>query len=401
MAIKDALRNPTKQMRLTFRALPVSHKWLLVALLEVSAESMSELLNYFRGNREALSDLYEEYCPEKDREPFARVLEQLTEAFVKARARHNGQVMVDWIHPSYRDLVIDELVLDPGLRTSFLSRASLEGIKLAVSDSGGRFGERSQPLVRSAESWSVLRDRCLALAGPGTCDRELLEVLADSASKQSPGSNRERLGRILFQICGVIRERWGATRHLLSPKELKAFAAARNYSMPLAPLPDLHETWEALVERFRKGLRRADPDDFMDFDYGPFNALTAFGEAIFECSAKFLTSVDFPGAFEKELDAVFSNARAEASDRPNSSDPEELRGMAERADDVVTALNRLTNIQGRTDGAVSSLATRLVFQSESLREKAAENEPPEPDWDDGDRAPSTPTFDVDLLFSEL
>ena len=170
-AIKDSLRNPTKQMRVTFEKLPSAYKWFLVAVLELpdAEESYSVRL---RGNVANLRNLYEAYCPDADHQPFETIMEHLTEAFVKVRETDFGGTVVDWIHPSYRDLVIEELIKNAELRNTFLRRASLEGVKLAVSDTGGRYGARSLPFIRSAESWDVLKDRCLSMVASDIGDAE-------------------------------------------------------------------------------------------------------------------------------------------------------------------------------------------------------------------------------------
>ena len=54
---------------------------------------------------------------------------------------------IDWIHPSCRDLVIEELTSEPTLQAKFVEKMSLQGIKLSVSDSGGVTGERRLPLL--------------------------------------------------------------------------------------------------------------------------------------------------------------------------------------------------------------------------------------------------------------
>ena len=63
------------------------------------------------------------------------VLDELREAFIK------GDAEIDWMHPSYRDLVIDELARDAHLQQAFLSSTGLGGIKLAISDTGGASGD--------------------------------------------------------------------------------------------------------------------------------------------------------------------------------------------------------------------------------------------------------------------
>lgn len=65
---------------------------------------------------------------------------------------------VDWVHPSWRDLVIESLANDPFARRRFLSRCGVDGAALALSGSGGSEGERERPLLRSDADWDALGD---------------------------------------------------------------------------------------------------------------------------------------------------------------------------------------------------------------------------------------------------
>ena len=73
--VLNAIRNPTDRMRKSFKALPGSHKWMLVALLEGG--------RFLEGER--LRDLYETHCPVDVRKPFHEVIEELSESFVRLR----------------------------------------------------------------------------------------------------------------------------------------------------------------------------------------------------------------------------------------------------------------------------------------------------------------------------
>jgi len=214
LAIKEALRNPTKQMRVTFEKLPSAYKWFLVALLEVP-EAEGSILKRIQGNVEKLQSLYDAYCPDTDHRPFNTIMEHLTEAFVKVRRTDWGGTVVDWIHPSYRDLVIEELIQNADLRNTFLRRASLEGVKLAISDTGGQYGNRRLPFIRSAESWDVLRERCLSLIAADIGDREVLEILANAASQNASAERASRWTRLLAPVCKAVQEN-GMRKHALS-----------------------------------------------------------------------------------------------------------------------------------------------------------------------------------------
>jgi hypothetical protein len=67
-------------------------------------------------------------------------------------------VRVTWVHPSWRDLVIDSLAADPLARRRFLSRCGVDGAALALSESGGPEGERMRPLLRDDRDWDALGD---------------------------------------------------------------------------------------------------------------------------------------------------------------------------------------------------------------------------------------------------
>jgi hypothetical protein len=307
LAVKEALRNPTKQMRVTFQKLPPAYKWFLVSLLEAPQSPLT-----VGGNIGRLRDLYEAYCPDEDHEPFTDVMDHLTEAFVKVRQSQSpwGDPMVDWIHPSYRDLVIEELIQESWLRNTFLRRASLEGVKLAVSNTGGQHGNRRMPLIRSAESWDVLQERCLALIASDVGDREVLETLANAASEEASGGPEYRWQSLLALVCGAVREKWDRESTLVSAFDLKAFAQARSYAQPIPALPDLRPTWGSLDELFRESLRVVGANRSLDDE--AFVNLTAFAHAVMQCAPEFLREKGFPDRYEAEIAEVFF--RAESGD---------------------------------------------------------------------------------------
>jgi hypothetical protein len=172
--IARAIRNPTERMRKTFTALPEAHKWFLISLLEAGAGSGPDDVSAFFGTdadsvRDSVFGLYEAHCPRDERRPATEVFDELRESFV------SGGVQIDWMHPSYRDLVIDELSADPGLQHEFLSSMGLSGIKLAISDTGGKEGERRFPLMNLHDSWEILDSRCIWVAQNGPLARQELK----------------------------------------------------------------------------------------------------------------------------------------------------------------------------------------------------------------------------------
>lgn len=333
LALREMLRNPTKQMRIAFQRLPSAYKWLLVALLEIS--EIQPPWSY-DGNISRLQATYEAYCPDAERETFDTVADHLTEAFVKTRkSLHGARVNVDWIHPSYRDLVIDELIEDAKLRSAFIRGASLEGIKLAVSGTGGKSGERRLPFIRSAESWDILQERCLALARTPGEQEELLETLADAASQDASPDNCRRWEKLLWLVSNQVREGWNRRSEPITAEESEAFGQARAQASPTPELPDIDRAWGELEERFRDGLQNRNPS--VEFDFDPFDELSEFASAVSASAPQYLLEKGFTDKYEAEMALICEEARSEADASFSVDDADALRGIAERMGTIATA----------------------------------------------------------------
>jgi hypothetical protein len=85
-------------------------------------------------------------------------------------------VRVAWVHPTWRDLVIERLAGDAELRRHFLGRCGPHGVMLALSTAGGAHGERVLPLIADDGDWDALGDRIYALL-PALDHAELAAVL--------------------------------------------------------------------------------------------------------------------------------------------------------------------------------------------------------------------------------
>jgi hypothetical protein len=67
------------------------------------------------------------------------------------------------VHPSWRDLVIEELAQDATARRHFLARCGIDGAAVALSGSGGATGERERALLRADADWDALGDGLYSL----------------------------------------------------------------------------------------------------------------------------------------------------------------------------------------------------------------------------------------------
>lgn len=151
--IDNAIQSPTPRMRKAFAGLPVAHRDLLIDMLECDRYCSFEKLSAIAKRRQRVVT----------EEALRAMVEDLTGTFLK-ETRYG---VLNWIHPSYRDVVIDSVSGDAALQVEFLRKASVRGLRLAFSTEGGEAGKRNLPFLRSAASWDAAGKRLAALVqGP-------------------------------------------------------------------------------------------------------------------------------------------------------------------------------------------------------------------------------------------
>jgi hypothetical protein len=349
-----------------------------------------------------LREIYEGYCPDSQRIPFEEATQQLNEAFIRVREKETFARYADWIHPSYRDLVIDELTADSDLRTQFLRRASLEGVKIAVSDTGGQEGQRRLPFMLSGESWRVLEDRCLSIISDGNQDSDMLEVLASAAAKSTSNDLAARWERLLTAVCNAVRGKWDATQRVINSREIGAFERARSSIKSLIQLPDLTHTWGRTEEEFRGSLD-GDPE-LRDFDLSPLDDLTSLATVVEKLDPAFLMQRNFPLGLEDDMRFFLRVAEREICSDLDYDDPSRMRSHASDVSRFVDSIERFDFTASEVGDEAYEYTNKLRKRVEELERRASEMDPPEREFDReeyGRPHPNDAGFDVNALFEEL
>jgi len=169
-------------------------------------------------------------------------------------------VKLEWIHPSWRDLVIDELAADPVARRAFLNRAEIEGLLLALSVNGGADGRRQLPLLRTDADWDTATARITTLVR-GADDQHagsLLRALAEGLDVVG-GFERVELGALAQTTLDATRRTWTAEHSTLALPTLEAWLQIAHRLNDTAPAPVV-PTWAALERpnAFAEPLRALD-----------------------------------------------------------------------------------------------------------------------------------------------
>jgi hypothetical protein len=197
---------------------------------------------------------------------------------------------VEWVHPSWRDLVIEHLARDPDARAQFLSSCGAHGLLLALSSAGGERGQRKLPLLVRDRDWDALTDRAYELI-PELDTPELIGVLDGIrlAIVEASAARLEALA-LAHTVLAHVAKLCDATHAPIALPVLEAWLALAtrlpNDSERPAP-PNLKRTWAELLpssapalddryglEQFADWLtladllREHDPDELRRFRFG-------------------------------------------------------------------------------------------------------------------------------------
>jgi hypothetical protein len=264
------LRDPTDAMTRSLEALGSEHHDLLVALLDAPPSWVSE---------RDLAHALRRHHPGGLTLPPHQLIDRLADHFL--RVTEGG---VGWVHPSWRDLVIDDLAADGERRLRFLRAAGIDGIELALSTAGGARGERSLPLVVDDADWDVLVTRVLELARELDSDAtaRLLYALAEACTGARGGWAGREAAVVAREALAATAERLRDATVALALLEawLEAAAAVPRAPEPpplarawvqLLPLPSFEtaaevaraDDWLALAQV----LRRHRPDDLRELGF--------------------------------------------------------------------------------------------------------------------------------------
>ena len=233
--LERELASPTEAMRTSFRALEDEHRELLIALLDAPAGLIDE--------RELAATVRRHHAGGLSRPP-GELIDRLTDHFLRVTPLGIG-----WVHPSWRDLVINELREDTAARRRFLDACALHGTMLALSQEGGVAGERTLPLLVSDGDWDRLGDRMRHLAKQLE-DQELAQLLLALHGVRSADiarSQKREARNLAACLLSAIARRWDQRHRPLPGFLVEHWFALREWAAPRAvQQPQLGPTWAEL-----------------------------------------------------------------------------------------------------------------------------------------------------------
>lgn len=209
---------------------------------------------------------------------------------------------ISWIHPSYRDLMIDELTNNSSTRIRFLKEMSIRGIKLAISDTGGPDGERKFPFMVDEETWEIFKKRCLELADTGSpSEQQVLITTLTDASQNAIGRQKEIILSTLSEVLNLVKNYWNKNNLIISSYDLSVYIKASLLVHPLPPMPNLDFSWKTKYEATSKALDEYEEGDEFFVGYLRLSEWVDFLHEINFGEPRFLRQVDFPNHYLSKI----------------------------------------------------------------------------------------------------
>ncbi len=153
-----------------------------------------------------------------------------------------------WVHPSWRDLVIEHVAESPQLRRAFITRAELPGILLTLSTEGGPAGSRRLPLLATDTDWDALGDAthrlCLVLAEPDLA--KLMDALDHAHLADLDEYHASEMQGVCEVVVGTVHRRFAHDPTVLSARTLTAwYALVDRRERPPPSIAELADAYRA------------------------------------------------------------------------------------------------------------------------------------------------------------
>jgi len=232
--LERELAMPTEAMRTSFGVLESEHRELLIALLDAPGGLIDE--------RDLAATVRRHHAGGLSRPP-SELIDRLTDHFL-----HITPLGIGWVHPSWRDMVINELREDSAARQRFLEACGLHGVMLALSREGGIVGERILPLLVSDSDWDALGDRAGKLAKQLE-DQELAQLflaLRGLWTVEITRSQKREARSLVTNVLKMTARRWDQEHRPLPGFLLEHWYALREWDPEAIQPPQLGLTWAEL-----------------------------------------------------------------------------------------------------------------------------------------------------------
>lgn len=309
----------------------------------------------------------------------------------------------DWVHPSQRDLVIDQLSASSEMSKHYLKHGGIPAITLALSQSGGALGSRTFPLLIHDGSWDVLAEASITsiLDDHVHNTTRIFTVLEDATL--NPADIRVR--DLVFRVCSAVREYWDREHIILSSSLIARFLKLCEKTERYLSSPSLQLSWEHACKQLRE-----EADEAINFPseltVRAVDHWVSFVEVISATEPRLIPKGSLQSLFIAPVTLYLEAFENLVEEEFEDEDPDRYKDEAERLTDVAGTARSLIPFFKSKESDLDSVADKLIEKAESLEEQAEQMKRDlgliEPD-DDEREGPShrESQFDVNVLFEDL
>jgi hypothetical protein len=398
-AVTEAIENPTERMRKSYRQLDEEQRSVLVAMLDCERSPAIEELDKATARFQ------------EPRRPIQEEINLLKEGFLQDAAFNTSYPWrsaqptagVDWIHPSYRDLVIEELERDAPASEHFLQHCSWVGLQLTLSIAGGDKGQRRYPLMTSDKSWAILENRLVSLLKDTSSDHQIREILqAVRASLEGTSGMedvRNRLAKIIKACCDTLRSRLDGEQIELNERIFKEYYDLTIIITPPPPMPDVYRLWRDVQNKFEAMLANAE-DEVLNED--TLSKWIEVVQIVLKTDRRLLLQDGFPEKYTELTEKLCEIVKEEADATVSFSDDDAMSSEADRFAGIAMSLDELLPYFPHSENKLRSASNHAYFRSARLRENArSSSDSDQPSWGKQRSTTAAHVIDLDRLFSDL
>jgi hypothetical protein len=394
-AVTEAIENPTERMRKSYRQLDDEQRAVLVAMLDSERSPSIDDLERAR-NRFQVS-----------RRPIQEAISLLKEGFLQESAHPwtgaQTEDRVDWIHPSYRDLVIEELERDALASEHFLRNCSWVGLQLTLSIAGGDKGQRRYPLMTTDKAWSVLEERLIARLKDTTSEyqiREILQAVRGSLEGTlATGDVRNRIALIIKGCCDTLRIRLDSGQVQLNERTLKEYYDLAMSITPPPPMPDMYRIWSEVQKKLESMLDNAENEALTE------DVLSRWIEVIqilLKSDRRLLLQDGFPEKYDDLILKLCEAVTAEADATVSYPDDDATSSEADRFAAISMNLHEISLHFPHLQDELRSASHDAELRSDRLKEAVrSSRDSDQPSWAKQRSTAAAEAIDLDRLFSDL
>lgn len=277
---------------------------------------------------------------------------------------------MDWMHPSWRDLVIAHLEANSDQRMRFLKQCGIDGFMLALSRAGGRLGEREFPLLHESGDWEALLSSVerVVTSGKDPAWKILTWLQQQPPVVETIVAERSYFSELTRLLIEKIRHRWDDIAIPRDPRLLSLFYRVCDRIRPLPYGPKLESIWDNYFSVASLELDTFCPSSPTQDLEAVFRWLRLI-DVIYENEPRFLRQINFPVGFDSTLSPALEKMyeRSELDHDWESSD--ECETEYNFLEEMCELLGKVARIMRDKEDLLSEICANLENSMSSVNEK--------------------------------